>query len=160
MRRLTTVVIAAGAFLSLLAAPAQADPFAASWYCESQCNGTDPAEYRVTPNGGVCAADAETVATTPNAEHGLTLQLRYSPTCRTAWGRIYGGRDQSYYIRLREWLAKPGYYDYKGQPREIGSVYDRPFEWGFQWDDAGIKLEACVSTTARLDGEFACTAGF
>ncbi|HEX6353133.1 DUF2690 domain-containing protein [Actinophytocola sp.] len=161
MRRLTTVVIALSTFLSLLlVVPAQADPVAARWNCGSRCNGTDPAEFQATPTGGVCAADARTVATTPNAEHGLTLQLRYSPTCRTVWGRIYGGRKQNYYIRLWQWLPGPQEYEPKGSPREIGPVGNRPFEWGWQWDDAGVQIRACVSTQWDSIGEFACTARY
>ncbi|MFD7454292.1 DUF2690 domain-containing protein [Kitasatospora sp. NPDC059827] len=55
----------------LAAAPASA---ATSCYASS-CNGLDPAST-------TCANDAITVST------NTTLELRYSPSCRAAWGRI------------------------------------------------------------------------
>lgn len=85
---------------SILAAlPAQAAPLA-DW-CGSTCDNENPNTFLVMPAGGPsnwfhCSADARTVdAIGPNENAdlqfwGVTIQLRYSPRCRTVWARAFG----------------------------------------------------------------------
>lgn len=47
----------------------------------STCDGREP-------NGTTCAQDARTVKSATRA--GRLVELRYSPSCRAAWGRISG----------------------------------------------------------------------
>ncbi|GAB3666676.1 DUF2690 domain-containing protein [Streptomyces sparsus] len=42
----------------------------------------------VNPIGTSCAKDAITAAS--RSYQGKTIQLRYSPSCRAAWGRLFG----------------------------------------------------------------------
>ncbi|PRX52647.1 uncharacterized protein DUF2690 [Nonomuraea fuscirosea] len=115
-----------------------------AWYCGSTCNGTDPSSFAVSPYQ-VCADDATTPKSVANSAHSLTLQLRYSPYCRTVWGRIYGGKTQNYYISLKQ-VYSDGYEETRGVSREI-PYGSRPYSWGWQWDDAGVRIKACVSTS-------------
>ncbi|MER5228334.1 MULTISPECIES: DUF2690 domain-containing protein [Streptomyces] len=62
--------------------PATAAPAAAAGTCYgSTCTGLEP-------NGTTCANDARNVRTTTS--QGRTIILRYSPSCRAAWGKIIG----------------------------------------------------------------------
>src|SRR5215217_5146204 len=97
----TTVGVLISLFLVTFGSPSQA-----AWYCGDTCNRTDPNSYYVTPYQ-TCAMDAQTKSEVYNSAHGLTLQLRYSPYCRTIWGRIYGGNAQNYYVGLQR-IDGPG----------------------------------------------------
>jgi hypothetical protein len=57
------------------------------------CNGLDP-------NQAGCAADAITPVP-PVTDQGLTLELRYSPTCHANWARITPARFQLALHRLQ-----------------------------------------------------------
>jgi hypothetical protein len=77
MRKVVGTVAAAGAALvTLLVAPTAAH--AATCYGNGCIN--------LDPEATGCAADA----TTPRSvvTSGRTVELRYSPTCRAAWGRV------------------------------------------------------------------------
>ncbi|WP_203913051.1 DUF2690 domain-containing protein [Rhizocola hellebori] len=68
---ITTTVLGSAAFT--------AGPANAGGCYGSSCNGRNPQ--------GLCSADARTAksVTTP---YGVLVELRYSPSCRAAWGRI------------------------------------------------------------------------
>ncbi|MDH6553882.1 hypothetical protein M2160_007981 [Streptomyces sp. SAI-117] len=82
-RAAAAILLAGGGLLA--ATPAQAAATACSG---SACDGKDPAVY--------CQGDARTVESTRLGQ--ALLELRYSPSCRAAWGRIsnagYDPRDQ------------------------------------------------------------------
>uniref|UniRef100_UPI002ED5B52B DUF2690 domain-containing protein n=1 Tax=Streptomyces cellulosae TaxID=1968 RepID=UPI002ED5B52B len=62
------------------AAPAGARCQGESCRCKGEsCTG-------VEPNGSVCAKDADTVY--ESKKYGVTVQLRYSPSCRAAWAKM------------------------------------------------------------------------
>ncbi|GHJ49330.1 hypothetical protein Cs7R123_66720 [Catellatospora sp. TT07R-123] len=150
------VTVLAGVASLLIAAPAQA-----AGACGSACNYTWPDE--TAPNGVVCASGATTPVSAYSSSHGLTVQLRYSPTCRTVWGRIYGGLNQYYYIHMRrKWVsASTGEVTYEYfTADQIGPPSNRPHEWGKQFDDAGYKTEACASTSWSTSGIFLCTSAY
>jgi len=147
MQRIVLILVAV---LTALAAGAGLSPAPAeaAWSCGDTCNRTDPSSFKVSPYQ-VCADDAVTVGDVYNATHALTLQLRYSPYCRTVWGRIYGGRTQNYYVGLQLVVG--------GQPsttlnatREIPHGDNRPYSWSYQWNDADRTIRACVSTSWSL----------
>lgn len=48
----------------------------------------------IEPSGTTCASDAYTVKSVP--AQGRTIELRYSPSCRAAWGRILGASVGDY----------------------------------------------------------------
>lgn len=50
------------------------------------CSGTDP-------QATGCSADAFTVASYSPPSSSTTLELRWSPTCKTNWARLSGGCD-------------------------------------------------------------------
>lgn len=84
MRLTSHMYVTAGliAGMGLMAAmPAPAD--AAARCSGNSCTGKNPAAY-------TCANDARTVKS--DAVLGPVVQLRYSPSCRAAWGRVQGGR--------------------------------------------------------------------
>jgi hypothetical protein len=87
----------------VVGAPAQA----ATFECGSACDFQDPATFTVIhPNYGAihCADDAVTAASTVVSKGNITLQLRYSARCRTAWARAYGGYTdgRSYILALQD----------------------------------------------------------
>ncbi|WP_435206718.1 DUF2690 domain-containing protein [Micromonospora sp. bgisy143] len=76
----------------------------ASAGCGSTCDGKNPATYKIYYSGCTscyhyCADDATTVASNTS---GITLELRYSPRCRTAWARV--GSD-FYYPTIRSYYS-------------------------------------------------------
>ncbi|MFE5402903.1 DUF2690 domain-containing protein [Streptomyces sp. NPDC056580] len=78
MKHLATVLLGTGALLAggLVAAPAAS---AATSCLGSSCNG-------VNPGNTTCANDARTVA--EGSGPVTAMELRYSPSCRAAWGRF------------------------------------------------------------------------
>ncbi|MFB6958402.1 DUF2690 domain-containing protein [Streptomyces sp. NPDC056309] len=110
---------------TLLAAPAAtAAPTGAQGTCYgSSCTGKEP-------NGTTCASDAITAKQITS--QGRTIQLRYSPSCRAAWGRILGAS-------VGDWI---------GVQSSSGSYYERRVTSGSDQhtvmvNDAGITAFAC-----------------
>ena len=97
---------------------------AISCYAAS-CEGLDPSTT-------TCANDARTVRY--REWHTVMIQLRYSPSCRSAWARIVG--------------AAPGYKlwvenNYGGfEENEVTSGFDA---FTHMVNDAGIESRACAS---------------
>lgn len=81
MKRRTAALLSAAAIAGggLIAGVPSAHASATSTCVGSQCNALDP-------TGTTCASDAITARST--TLNGLSIQLRYSPSCRAAWGRI------------------------------------------------------------------------
>ncbi|MFD8542629.1 DUF2690 domain-containing protein [Streptomyces sp. NPDC059649] len=80
MKHRTAVLLSAGALLAggLVTAPS-ASASAATSCLGSSCNGRNPAHT-------TCANDARTVA--EGSGPITAMELRYSPSCRAAWGRF------------------------------------------------------------------------
>jgi hypothetical protein len=101
--------------------------------CGSACNNKDPQTY---PSSKPCGGDATTAKTFSSM--GRTLQLRYSPSCRTVWARIYGAENQDKVI-LERWEG-------------MGSIYTPVLQWeyfgGNEWspmyNDSGVQIRACL----------------
>jgi hypothetical protein len=125
LKRSFTIGVSAAALLCgtlAVAAPAaQAAP--AATCVGSQCNGREP-------NGTTCAGDAVTVRQVSSA--GRSIQLRYSPSCRAAWGRIAGAS-------VGDWISVKN---------SSGTYYERRVSSGSDQhtvmvNDAGITAYAC-----------------
>jgi hypothetical protein len=96
---------------------------AASTCYGSSCTG-------VEPNGTTCANDAITAKQVTNG--GRTIQLRYSPSCRAAWGKITGAS-------VGDWITvsnSSGTY----KERRVNSGSD---QHTVMVNDAGITSSAC-----------------
>lgn len=145
-RRLAAFVTAAS--LGLVGLTITSAPAAnAAWYCGDECNYEWPDTYHPSGGHAPCANDAYTAKQVTGPE-GITLQLRYSPSCRTVWGRFYGGYDGvTYGLKLN----RPYY--------ENGVMYDqgRGGSWGRMLNDAGLVTRVCIFD-ANFTWEKACTA--
>jgi Protein of unknown function (DUF2690) len=136
-----------------------ADASSSSWYCGNACDEKNPQTYVATAPGGpsnyvICAADAITVSS--RARDGGTLQLRYSPTCQTTWGRLYGVNRsvvfQQRYMGSFGWVTvDPGY-----------EIQDPGYRnWGYMWNDHGVTLRACWAWSwYSKDTPVVCTGGY
>ncbi|WP_092381327.1 DUF2690 domain-containing protein [Micromonospora phaseoli] len=83
--------------------------------CGAGCDGKNPATYKIYHSGcstcyHYCSDDAKTVASNTD---GISLELRYSPRCRTAWARVgsdfYYPTVRSYYLDGRVRTAYSGF---------------------------------------------------
>jgi hypothetical protein len=101
--------------------------------CGSACNNKDPQVY---PSSKPCGGDAITAKTFTSM--GRTLQLRYSPSCRTVWARIYGGQSQDKVI-LERWEGQGTIYTPVLMWEYFGSR-----EWSLMYNDAGTQIRACL----------------
>ncbi|MER6627237.1 DUF2690 domain-containing protein [Streptomyces sp. NPDC000987] len=84
----------------------------------------------VEPNGTTCASDAITAKQVTSG--GRTIQLRYSPSCRAAWGKITGAS-------VGDWITvqnSSGTY----KERRVNSGSD---QHTVMVNDAGITSYAC-----------------
>ncbi|MFI1657650.1 DUF2690 domain-containing protein [Streptomyces sp. NPDC020472] len=117
-RKLATVGSALGLAASgllLASAPASA---ATSCYGPS-CTGLDPST-------SVCQNDARTVATS-----SIGTELRYSPTCRSAWARQSSNTSMTVWVESNTGLGQSAYYTGSGTV------------WTSMIDDKGIVDRAC-----------------
>lgn len=143
------VAIAAGIGLF-----AQSTAAEAATYCGNVCNGKNPQTFFV--NGVYCATDAYTAASAYNASYGITLQLRYSPTCRTVWARIYGGRTGDEYT-FGIIIPNGGFYTYNFVTYSYLAGGGQ--NWSNMWNDKDVYLAACI-TNARNDITIATTSSY
>jgi hypothetical protein len=132
MRKLLGTVAAAGAALvTLLVAPTAAH--AASCYA-LDCTNKDP-------QATGCAADAITAKSV--VTQGRTVELRYSRTCRAAWGRVRNGAaGDNVFIH-----SSTGFEEAARVPAGATTVYT------LMLDDAGYTAYACLTLGA-------CTASY
>lgn len=120
----------------------KAEALAATSGCGDACIGEDPASYTawVPELGNVsCGADAVTVSEGYDSGSGHTIQLRYSPACRTVWGRVWGGVKNDM-ICLRQ-LDHTGY-AYQVEQYSMDDPEGR--NWSGMWNDANVQTQACV----------------
>jgi hypothetical protein len=101
--------------------------------CGSACNNKDPKVY---PASKPCGDDAITAKTFTRM--GRTLQLRYSPSCRTVWARLYGGSSQDKVI-LERWEGQGTLYS-----QVLWWEYFGGREWSLMYNDAGTQIRACL----------------
>lgn len=143
MTTLTRKLATAGSALamavsSLLIATSPASA-AESCYA-SGCEGKDPSTT-------ICQNDARTVATTE-----WNVELRYSPTCRTAWARYSGGVSFGLTVMVERRNADGSYTPYYSTPyRGNGATV-----WTRMVNDAGYLARACVYP----DSGYSCTAPY
>lgn len=127
---------------------------AADFTCGDACNGEDPATYNVWAPGGQmvrCAWDAVTVdERTP--EDNITLQLRYSPACRTIWGRYWGGQTGWRYVVTLEEFGSA----ILMQEIAAGASHN----WSRMWNDAGKVIQTCIRGNWQASSEIDCTDGY
>jgi hypothetical protein len=141
----TETVVDPAAFQAVLAAAAaSSDP------CGYVCDGRDPASYPVLGRDGhtyLCANDAFS----PRTLNGgyATVELRYSPRCRTAWTRgccytVFSGF--SYYLNgnQRDWVYV--------NARNTGSRV-----WTVMLNDADLLYRACYDNQAGGSPDWKCT---
>lgn len=115
--------------------------------CGSQCDGKDPQSYlvRVPGDAYYCHNDAVTFALLNTT--GGSVQLRYSPICRTAWARGSGTTG----------LAGFSHYS---NGTERTKVYVSPYSdgrpiWTPMLDTVGLPFKACYFDHGSSD--FICT---
>jgi hypothetical protein len=124
MRTLTRRLAPLGASLLLAASGlvlGAASPSSAATWCRTDlCDGLDPATT-------VCQDDAETVHTTYTG-----VELRYSPSCRTAWARVQHPVPFDKYEVMNN-----RYFGYSFIPTGTYS------QWTAMIQDADLKSHAC-----------------
>ncbi|MFI7552007.1 DUF2690 domain-containing protein [Micromonospora sediminimaris] len=125
--------------------------------CGSACDGKDPASFLAPMPGGpsnyaYCSTDAVTIYSKYNG-YDSRVELRYSPTCRTAWSR--GCCYTS--------IAGFGYYA-NGNLRLSVYNYDGRFNgtnvWTAMLDDAGYTYKACYDTQIGGPSIWSCTSRY
>jgi hypothetical protein len=143
-----------------------ATPAAAATMCGDACNGQNPDTYWAFVDAGgvraICGHDAITPTGTsyganPYVGYGRTVQLRYSPTCRTVWARIFGGQSQDKII-LEERQYDGSWHGI--QDWEMFNPNTR--NWSNMTNDAGKTIRACIQLTwATTPGSrLGCTGGW
>ncbi|WP_176730833.1 DUF2690 domain-containing protein [Micromonospora mirobrigensis] len=128
--------------------------------CGSACDYKDPASYKIYYSGcstcyHYCADDAITPTPTTSYDirnSGASIQLRYSPRCRTAW-------------------ARTTYYDYayikvesrysNGTTRAVAGVdkWQGASPWTAMLNDAGLQARACMANQGPMSG-YTCTSWY
>ncbi|GGZ80047.1 DUF2690 domain-containing protein [Streptomyces bluensis] len=166
--------VAAATALMVTAGPADASPataqpakaetprlstvstIAAGAGCGSDCNETDPSEPVWSSRLGrtvTCANDAITAHQVALKE-GITLQLRYSPLCRTVWARFWGGNPGwTYVVSVYSDSWNISYHGMTEVPAPGGTWRN----WSDQMDDAGITAKACIGYDWNRLNNVGCT---
>jgi hypothetical protein len=134
---MVAVMIAAGAALSVAPASASTDTAQLLTCTGSGCLGKNPMLY-------TCSQDAQTVRSA--SREGATIQLRYSPSCRSAWAREVNGRVGDFL-----WVRNP-------REQETTHITSGTSAFTLMVSDSGVTAAACMT----LLGEtvFTCTGSF
>lgn len=136
-----TVIVVTGGALVASSAPAAAAVMGCGDVCDFQNPQTYPA---VVPVVGtvICASDAQTVFTS-TVIMGRTVELRYSPNCRTAWGRLLGGVRLDR-VWLRHWVVEGGlgHWAYLVS-YDFVDLQNR--NWTTMWQDEDYTVSACLA---------------
>jgi hypothetical protein len=134
---------------------------AANSGCGANCDQENPNTFNITPPGGPshwyhCSADAKTVDELGPADNstlryfGVTLQLRYSPACRTAWARAYGMQNTD---TLMVKIYGGGGFQNNSYDVELGQNGDFQADahtmWSRMMNDAGYTARACFTPRAH-----------
>ncbi|MWA15985.1 DUF2690 domain-containing protein [Streptomyces sp. BA2] len=124
--------------LALVLAGVNASPAAATASCYgASCNGLNPAKT-------TCANDARTVKKGPF----IDMELRYSPSCRSAWARIGGHAPRGIKLTIRNTKGNV----YSGNIAASGGGY-----FSVMVNDKDIKAWACGSWYANGSDQHECT---
>jgi hypothetical protein len=124
MRKIVSLaVLAVTALAGVAIAPTAAS--AASCYASS-CSGKHPEDTG-------CAADAITAKS--KTYQGRILELRYSPTCRSAWARVRNGHWNDYFEVNSS----------SGERRGSHVGYNQTSGYTFMVNDAGYFAYACTT---------------
>jgi hypothetical protein len=125
--------------------------------CGSRCDNENPQTFVVTPPGGPsnwyhCGADARTVDSigpaddSGLAQFGVTIQLRYSPKCRTVWARAFGLQRSD-----TLWVMRNPNTSYTDISDDVEYPYNSDYVGGTNWmwskmlNDAGQRSVACFT---------------
>ncbi|ALO99722.1 hypothetical protein SHL15_8789 [Streptomyces hygroscopicus subsp. limoneus] len=138
MKHLATVLLGTGALLAggLVAAPSAS---AATHCLGSSCNGLNPGKT-------TCAADARTVA--EGAGPVTAMELRYSPSCRAAWGRFRISAPSGSKIVIKNSRGKQY------------TTYGRGHFYSVMVSDKNVKAWACGTWKARGSDNVDCTGSY
>ncbi len=144
-KRASLVCAGVLAVFTLLSSSSPASAASQSFCSNSACDGADPISSG-------CSADAITAATLDGVEDGepFKIELRYSPSCRSAWARGTGPR-RSATIFIHRVEGKPLEIHSAKLTASSGGSYRN---WTDMVDDAGSKAIACYKYT---DSSTACT---
>jgi hypothetical protein len=124
--------------------------------CGRACDGKDPQTFVVPNSGGwTCVRDARTIYHKDFPPSWV--ELRYSPSCRTAWSRKHTGAGDVY-----TGIAGFSYYTngqlratvYAGGPSTGGDFYTAML------DDANLIFKACMDLNAAGPPNWSCTSGY
>ncbi|MFD2767371.1 DUF2690 domain-containing protein [Micromonospora eburnea] len=130
-RRLARVAagLAAAVVAGMMAVPSPAS--AATVGCGSACDNKDPQTYvAMVDQAGYCYMDAKTVSTASYVE------LRYSPWCRTAWGRQTGSYGYLSGVLVRSYRTD-------GSLRATYDSQTSDGAWSRMANDKGLLAQAC-----------------
>lgn len=129
-RARTRLAVVAALLVALAMIVVAAPPALAASCYASSCTGKHPISTG-------CSADAITAK--QNSGAGMTVQLRYSRTCRAAWARVFGDPVNS-------WFVRNNLYQYG---------YLVPYtNYSYMVNDANLVAQACVANAADY---FVCT---
>lgn len=167
MRRTRVIAVLVALLTSVIVStPAQASP---DDWCGSTCDNENPNTFVVHPPGGPahwykCSGDAQTVdAIGPNenadlAFWGVTIQLRYSPKCRTVWARAFGLQRSD-----TLWVKRNPNTSYQDSSFDVEYPYNSDYlngpnsMWSMMLDDAGQQSVACFTPRAHGTAHHICT---
>lgn len=138
MKHLAAVLLGTGALLAgglVVAPPASAAPTCLG----SSCNGRNPA-------GTTCANDARTVA--EGSGPITAMELRYSPSCRAAWGRFRISAPSGSKIEIR---------NDQGQHGKRYTTYGSGHFFSVMVNDKDVKAWACGTWKTGGSDSVDCT---
>jgi hypothetical protein len=121
---------------------------AATVGCGSICNNQDPHTYDVCTHfftGTFCRTEGSPILCESDALTKATkgsVQLRYSPFCRTAWAKYTGGSGDG--VDVKEWVQTSTGHSYYGT--------NTSGPWSAMADDMNISSKACYSVK-DVDGK-------
>jgi hypothetical protein len=126
--------------------------------CGSACDGKDPATFLAPMPGGpshytYCSLDAQTIYAW-SLSSSIYVELRYSPTCRTAWSRGAGTwiAGFSYYLN---WHERTRVYNPDGRYATYPPV------WTAMLDDADLLYRACLDRqVGSPNHDWVCTSAY
>ena len=137
--------------------------------CGRMCDNENPNTFLAKPAGGPsnwysCGADARTVDTIGPADnsdlrfYGVTIQLRYSPRCRTTWARAYGlQRSDTLWVKRNPGTSFEDWSNDVEYPYNSAYVGGSNWMWSMMLDDAGQTSMACFTPRGHGSRGHVCT---
>lgn len=126
--------------------------------CGRVCDGMDPATFQVPNSGGwLCANDAKTIHR-KDFPDGDWVELRYSPSCRTAWARGYNPPFGTIWTKIAGFSYNANGSErlrvYAGGGSTSGQFYTAML------DDANLTFKACKDMQFGGEAIWSCTPGY